>query len=146
MNDIDESIVQALSSDARRSFADLGAEVGRSAPAVKRRVDRLCQEGAILGFTVRIHPSLAGQQTEGFIELFCHRNTTPEMIRRGLSNHPEVVSASTVTGDADALVHVSVPGAGHFKQVLQRIAAEPFVERAESFLVQSPLIRRRSVD
>ncbi|WP_310722859.1 Lrp/AsnC ligand binding domain-containing protein [Streptomyces sp. N2A] len=145
-NDIDECIVRALSGDARRTFADIGVEVGRSAPAVKRRVDRLCEEGAILGFTVRINPHSARGQTEGIIKLYCHRNTTPEMIRRGLSNHPEVVSASRITGDADALVHVSVSGTRHFEQVLQRITAEPFVERAKSFLVQTPLIRRIGVD
>ncbi|MEV0373144.1 AsnC family transcriptional regulator [Streptomyces sp. NPDC050636] len=143
-NDIDESIVRALSGDARRSYADIGVEVGRSAPAVKRRVDKLCEEGAILGFTVRINPHSASRQIEGVIELYCHRNTTPEMIRRGLSNHPEVVSASTITGDADALVHVSVSGIGHFQQVLQRIEDEPFVECTKSSLIQSPLIRRIS--
>ncbi|MFK0259612.1 Lrp/AsnC family transcriptional regulator [Streptomyces sp. NPDC090445] len=146
INDIDESIVQALSGNSRRSYADIGAEVGRSAPAIKRRVDRLCREGAILGFTVRIDPFLFGRPTEGFIELFCRRNTTPDMIRRGLSNHPEVVSASTVTGEADALVRIAVPGAWHFDQVLQRIEAEPFVERAKSVLVQSPIIQRTSTD
>ncbi|WP_329128270.1 Lrp/AsnC ligand binding domain-containing protein [Streptomyces caniferus] len=141
-NDIDESIVRALSADARRSYADIGVEVGRSAPAIKRRVDKLCEEGAILGFTVRINPHSFSRQTEGIIELYCHRNTTPEMIRRGLSNHPEVVSASTVTGDADALVHVSVSGTRQFEQVLQRIKEEPFVERTKSSLIQSPIIRR----
>ncbi|MEU9123452.1 Lrp/AsnC ligand binding domain-containing protein [Streptomyces sp. NPDC048506] len=145
-NDIDESIVWALSGDARRSYADIGVEVGRSAPAVKRRVDKLCEEGAILGFTIRINPHLACRQTEGIIELYCHRNTTPEMIRRGLSNYPEVVSASTVTGDADALVHVSVSGTRHFEQVLQRIADESFVERTKSSLIQSALIRRINAD
>ncbi|WP_438487200.1 Lrp/AsnC family transcriptional regulator [Streptomyces sp. S186] len=141
-NDIDESIVRALSGDARRSYADIGVEVGRSASAVKRRVDKLCEEGAILGFTVRINPDSASRQTEGIIELYCHRNTTPEMIRRGLSNYPEVVSASTVTGYADALVHVSASGTRHFEQILKRIEDEPLVERTKSSLVQSPLIRR----
>ncbi|MFI0907684.1 Lrp/AsnC family transcriptional regulator [Streptomyces sioyaensis] len=145
-NDIDECIVRALSGDARRSYADIGVEVGRSAPAIKRRVDKLCAEGAILGFTIRIDPNLASRQTEGIIELYCHRNTTPEMIRRGISNHPEVVSASTVTGDADALVHVAVSGTRHFDQVLQRIADEPFVERTKSSLIQSALIRRINAD
>ncbi|WP_078893597.1 Lrp/AsnC family transcriptional regulator [Streptomyces sp. CT34] len=139
-NDIDESIVWALAGDARRSYADIGAEVGRSASAVKRRVDKLCQEGALLGFTIRVDPALGDRQTEGAIELFCRPKTTPETIRRGLSQYPEVVSASTVTGNADALVQVSTSGIEHFEQVLKRIEAEPFVERTRSTLL-SPLIR-----
>ena len=45
LNDLDERIVHALAEDARRSFADIGQLVGLSAPAVKRRVDRLRATG-----------------------------------------------------------------------------------------------------
>ena len=41
MDDIDARIVAFLVRDARASYALIGGEVGLSAPAVKRRVDRL---------------------------------------------------------------------------------------------------------
>ncbi|GAA1150475.1 MULTISPECIES: Lrp/AsnC family transcriptional regulator [Streptomyces violaceusniger group] len=144
LNDLDERIVHALAEDARRSYADIGEIVGLSAPAVKRRVDRLRAEGAITGFTVRVDPVALGWETEGFIELFCRHNTSPDDIRRGLSRYPEVVSASTVTGDADAVVQVFAADMRHFERVLERIAGEPFVERTKSVLVLSPLLRRFS--
>lgn len=53
-----------------------------------------------------------------------------------------MVSASTVTGDADALVQVFASDMRHFERVLERIAGEPFVERTKSVLVLSPLLRR----
>ncbi len=99
LNDLDERIVHALAEDARRSYADIGQLVGLSAPAVKRRVDRLRATGAITGFTVRVDPAALGWETEGFIEIYCRRNTSPEAIKRGLERYPEVASASTVTGD-----------------------------------------------
>ncbi|MFD6438190.1 Lrp/AsnC family transcriptional regulator, partial [Streptomyces venezuelae] len=68
LNDLDERIVHALAEDARRSYADIGQLVGLSAPAVKRRVDRLRATGAITGFTVRVDPAALGWETEGFIE------------------------------------------------------------------------------
>jgi DNA-binding Lrp family transcriptional regulator len=55
-----------------------------------------------------------------------------------------VVSASTVTGDADAVVHLLAADVQHFERVLERIAGEPFVERTKSVLVLSPLLRRFS--
>ncbi|MEV0261332.1 Lrp/AsnC family transcriptional regulator [Streptomyces sp. NPDC050617] len=142
MNELDQRIVHALAQDARRSYADIGAEVGLSAPAVKRRVDRLRAEGAITGFTVRVDPAALGWETEGFIELYCRRNTSPESIHRGLARYPEVASASTVTGEADAIVQVFASDMRHFERVLERIAGEPFVERTKSVLVLSPLLRR----
>ncbi|MEE1939001.1 Lrp/AsnC family transcriptional regulator [Streptomyces sp. TRM 70361] len=142
LNQLDERIVRALAEDARRSYADIGAEVGLSAPAVKRRVDRLREQGAITGFTVRVDPAVLGWETEGFIEMYCRHKTSPDDIRRGLSRYPEVVSASTVTGDADAVVQVFAADMRHFERVLERIAGEPFVERTRSVLVLSPLVRR----
>lgn len=144
LNELDERIVHALIQDARRTYADIGAEVGLSAPAVKRRVDRLREQGAITGFTVRVDPVALGWQTEGFIELYCRSKTAPEDIHRGLSRYPEVASASTVTGDADAIVQVFASDMRHFEQVLERIAGEQFVERTKSVLVLSPLLRRYS--
>ncbi|MFE0426751.1 Lrp/AsnC ligand binding domain-containing protein, partial [Streptomyces sp. NPDC058953] len=50
--------------------------------------------------------------------------------------------ASTVTGEADAVVQVFAADMRHFERVLERIAGEPFVERTKSVLVLSPLLRR----
>ncbi|MFD5429886.1 Lrp/AsnC family transcriptional regulator, partial [Streptomyces sp. NPDC127084] len=90
LNDLDERIVHALAEDARRSYADIGSLVGLSAPAVKRRVDRLRADGAITGFTVRVDPAALGWETEGFIEIYARSNTSPETIQRGLERYPEV--------------------------------------------------------
>ncbi|WP_165987269.1 Lrp/AsnC family transcriptional regulator [Streptomyces sp. YIM 98790] len=144
LNELDERIVRVLAENARRSYADIGAEVGLSAPAVKRRVDRLREQGAITGFTVRVAPAALGWRIEGLIEIYCRSKTSPEDIRRGLSRYPEVASASTVTGEADAVVQVFAADMHHFETVLERIAGEPFVERTKSVLVLSPLLRRFS--
>ncbi|MER7176877.1 Lrp/AsnC family transcriptional regulator [Streptomyces mesophilus] len=144
LNELDERIVHALAEDARRSFADIGQLVGLSAPAVKRRVDRLRASGAITGFTVRVDPSALGWQTEGFVEIYCRSQTSPDAIRDGLERYPEIASASTVTGEADAVVQIFAADMRHFEQVLEKIAGEPFVERTKSVLVLSPLLRRYS--
>lgn len=142
LDGLDERIVHALARDARRSYADIGAEVGLSAPAVKRRVDRLLAQGAITGFTVRVDPAALGWETEAFVEVHCRHSTSPQDIRRGLERYPEVVAASTVTGEADAVIQVYAEDVRHFERVLERIAGEPFVERTKSVLVLSPLLRR----
>ncbi|MEN3583769.1 MULTISPECIES: Lrp/AsnC family transcriptional regulator [unclassified Streptomyces] len=142
LNELDARIVRALAEDARRSYATIGSMVGLSAPAVKRRVDRLRATGAITGFTVRVDPAALGWETEGLVEIFCRRSTSPETIRRGLERYQEVVSASTVTGEADAVAQVIASDMRHFERVLERIAGESFVERTRSVLVLSPLLRR----
>ena len=53
-DELDKRIVAALVDDARATYPEVGAQVGLSAPAVKRRVDRMRASGAITGFTVTV--------------------------------------------------------------------------------------------
>jgi DNA-binding Lrp family transcriptional regulator len=142
LDEIDARIVTALIRDARASYALIGNEVGLSAPAVKRRVDRLRASGAITGFSARVDPAALGWTTEAYVELFCGGKTTPEEIGAAVRRHPEVTDACTVTGEADALVHIRASDIRHFEQVVERIAAEPFVQRTRSVIVLSRLVER----
>lgn len=142
LDPLDEQIVACLLDDGRASFADIGAKVGLSAPAVKRRVDRLRQSGTITGFTAKVEPRALGWTTEAYVELYCQGKTSPTTIREGVARFPEVVSACTLTGEADALVHVLAADIGHFEQVLERMNAEPYVARTKSVLVLSRLLDR----
>nr|WP_239029438.1 Lrp/AsnC family transcriptional regulator [Pseudonocardia acidicola] len=142
MDRLDEQIVALLVDDARRSYADLGAQVGLTASAVKRRVDRLREGGAITGFTVRLDPGALGWTVEGYVELYCRSSTPPEVIRAAVARFAEVVDASTISGDADAMLRILAADMRHFERVLEQIGAEPFVARTKSVLVLSPLLRR----
>jgi DNA-binding Lrp family transcriptional regulator len=142
LDDIDARIITALIKDARASYAVIGNEVGLSPPAVKRRVDRLRASGAITGFSARVDPAALGWTTEAYVELFCIGRTTPDVIAAAVRGYPEVADACTVTGEADALVHIRAADVRHFEQVMERIGAEPFVVRTRSVIVLSRLIER----
>ncbi len=142
MDDIDARIIAALIRDGRASYAEVGSEVGLSAPAVKRRVDRLRAAGAITGFSARVDPVAMGWTTEAYVELFCGGRTSPEEIGAAVRRYPEVVDACTVTGEADALVHIHAADVRHFEEVMERIRAEPFVVRTRSVIVLSRLVDR----
>jgi DNA-binding Lrp family transcriptional regulator len=142
MDDIDARIVAFLVRDARASYALIGGEVGLSAPAVKRRVDRLRAAGAITGFSARVDPAAMGWTTEAYVELYCGGRTSPEEIGVAVRRYPEVVDACTITGEADALVHIRATDVRHFEDVMERIRAESFVVRTKSVIVLSRLVDR----
>src|SRR5437868_13958268 len=106
MDDIDARIVAFLVRDARASYALIGGEVGLSAPAVKRRVDRLRAGGAITGFSARVDPAAMGWTTEADVELYCGGRTSPEELGVAVRLSPEVVDACTTTRAAAAVVHL----------------------------------------
>jgi DNA-binding Lrp family transcriptional regulator len=53
-----------------------------------------------------------------------------------------VADACTITGEADALVHIRAADVRHFEDVMERIRAEPFVIRTRSVIVLSRLVDR----
>ncbi len=85
MDSIDGGVIGCLLRNARATLAEIGAEVGLSAPAVKRRIDRLVASGAIRGFTAQIDPDVLGWSTEAYVELYCKGTVAPEVLRRRIS-------------------------------------------------------------
>jgi len=145
LDSLDKRILALLLDNGRASFAEIGAEVGLSAPAVKRRVDRLRACGALTGFTAKVEPRALGWTTEAYVELYCQGKTSPATIREGVSKFPEVVSACTLTGEADALVRILTSDIHHFEEVLERMNAEPYVVRTRSALVLTRLLDRPGI-
>jgi DNA-binding Lrp family transcriptional regulator len=139
---IDRQIVECLLTDGRATYADIGDQVGLSAPAAKRRVDRLLATGAIRGFTALVDPQALGWTTEAYVEVFCRGNISPTDLRRAWENVPEVVGASTITGAADALLHVLARDVRHLEEALERVRDHTSVDHTESVIVLSRLIDR----
>ena len=85
---IDHKIVALLVENARRSYDDIGQRVSLSAPAVKRRVDRLRDDGAVRGFTAVVDHAALGAQTEALVELFYAPGTLLDSVAETLGAPP----------------------------------------------------------
>ena len=123
LNETDERILAELTEHARATFAEIGQKVNLSAPAVKRRVDRMLDNGVIKGFTTVIDRNALGWNTEAFVQVFCHGTIAPDQLRAAWVDMPEVVSAATVTGTSDAILHVLARDMRHLETALERIRA-----------------------
>ena len=102
----DLEIIDLLSADGRRSLSEIATSVSLSAPAVKRRVDRLLELGVIKGFTAVIDHEKLGRQIEAFTELRFSGKTKVADIAGIARELPEVEAVYTTAGDPDALVHL----------------------------------------
>ncbi|QNO37405.1 Lrp/AsnC family transcriptional regulator [Protaetiibacter sp. SSC-01] len=142
MDNIDYGILDMLRQNSRAGYGDIGDRVGLSASAVKRRVDRLVADGVIRAFTIQVDPAVDGMATEAYVELFCRGTVAPEELRRILSQVPEVVDAATVTGSADAVVHIRSRDIPSLEDALERVRIAPSVDHTRSAIVLSRLIHR----
>lgn len=142
LDDTDERILAELTEHARATFAEIGQRVNLSAPAVKRRVDRMVADGVIRGFTTVVDRNVLGWSTEAYVQVFCQGTIAPDQLRAAWIDIPEVVSAATVTGTADAILHVLARDMRHLEEALERIRSTAHIERSESIVVLSNIIDR----
>jgi DNA-binding Lrp family transcriptional regulator len=138
-DDIDQQIVALLVANGRASFQQIGTEVGLSAPAVKRRVDRLVATGVLAGFTAVVDPGAVGHRTEAFVELWCRSRTSPREIESIYAGISQVIAAYTVAGDADALLHLRTRDTTELESAVEQIRASPNAERTRTVIVLSRL-------
>jgi DNA-binding Lrp family transcriptional regulator len=142
IDEIDRQIVALLRTGARSSFREVGEAVGLSAPAVKRRVDRLEEAGVIAGYTAVLDPESFGWSMQAVVSLFCEGTMAAAEVRRAVEGHPEVVAAYTVAGEASAVLLVRATDTGHLERLLERVREHKGVLRTQTQIVLSTLFER----
>ena len=142
MDAIDTQIVALMRENSRRSFQDIGKQVSLSAPAVKRRVDRLERMGVLKGYTAVVDPAAMGWSTHAFVALYCEGRMSAGEVRSAVDAHPEVVAAYTVAGEASAVLHVRAEDTAHLEAALERIRDADGVVRTQTQVVLSTLFER----
>jgi DNA-binding Lrp family transcriptional regulator len=142
VDEIDQKVLGCLLRDARATYAEIGAQVSLSAPAVKRRVDRLRASGVIRGFTTVVDPAIVGWGTEAYVEVYCAAKVSPRQLREQFLAVPEVLSASTVSGGADAVLHLVASDVQHLERALGAIRDGDNINQTRSSIVLSRLFDR----
>ena len=104
LDDIDKRLLAALQKNAHLTAQELGEKLHLSQAG--RRRQRLETEGYIQGYTARLNPERLGLTVQGFVQvhLGTHGPEHSASFARLLATRPEIVSAWTMTGDADYLL------------------------------------------
>ena len=131
-----------LQREGRATLAEVGAAVGLSPSAVKRRVDRLERSGVVVGYAAIVDPQAVGDRLEAFVELYCADTVTPSDLLASVSGLPVVVAAHTVAGDADAIVRVRVEGIEELERTIEVLRRDPKVIRTRTMVALSTLVER----
>jgi DNA-binding Lrp family transcriptional regulator len=139
---VNQEIIRVLLRDGRASFHEIGREVKLSASAVKRRVDQMVARGEITGFSAVIDPAALGWETEAYIELYYKGNVLKSELERNLADIPQVVGVWSISGDADALVHVMAGSMSELEDTIELIRSNAKMDRTRSSIVLSRVFQR----
>jgi Lrp/AsnC family transcriptional regulator, leucine-responsive regulatory protein len=140
MDNADRKILALLVEDARRTYDDIARRVSLSAPAVKRRVDRMRADGAIRGYTAVLDHTALGDHTEALVELFFAPGTQLDEVATTLGHHPEVLEAWSITGEADAIARVRTHDNAGLESLIRDLQRDGHVVRTRSQVVLSRLV------
>jgi len=142
LDHVDRRILALLRQNAKMTFGQIGSDVGLSSTAVKRRIDRLQRDEVIVGYGARIDPSALGVGIEALIEVYCADRTAPADVGRSLAGLDQVISAFTVSGEADAVVRARVSSIPDLEKFVELLRRDPNVVRTKTLIVLSTLIDR----
>jgi Lrp/AsnC family transcriptional regulator, leucine-responsive regulatory protein len=146
MDETDHQILALLTDDGRRTYDDVARRVSLSAPAVKRRIDRLRADGTLRGFTAVIDHAGLGYATEALVELFYGPAIQLDEVAASLRARPEVVEAWSVTGEADAIARGHTRDNADLERLIIDLQRDGAVVRTRSQVVLSRLVLRRGED
>ncbi len=139
LDDTDWRLLEALQTDGRASYADLGRLVGLSPSAVTERVRRLEEARVITGYAAQVDAEALGLPLTALVRLrYPHGNHRP--FRDLLATTPEIGEAHHVTGDDCFVLTVRARSMRHLEEVTGRIGGLGGV--TTSVVYSTPLHRR----
>lgn len=137
----DRKILGVLVRDANVSYADLGEQIGLSAPAVHERVKRMRRTGVIRQTSVLIDPMAIGKTLVAFVHVDTRGwGKTPELM--AIAELPEVEEVHSVAGDTSMLLKVRTENSRALEGLLARIYDVPGVVTTRSYIVLSTHLER----
>jgi Lrp/AsnC family leucine-responsive transcriptional regulator len=135
IDDMDARIISALGSDSRRSYADVGAEVGLSTAAVHERVKKMLERGVIQRFALQVDHEAVGLNFTAFVAIRNDGGAHCREIAPRLRAIVAVQELHSVAGEYDFLAKVRTRHARDLEEVLYQIKSIPGVARTTSTVV-----------
>jgi DNA-binding Lrp family transcriptional regulator len=103
-NEFDRRILEILRMDSRKSFVDIGKELGLSESAIRRRIKNLIDDGWISKFTIEENTS---RKTSAITLLSVSSTTDTNSVASKLQNIVGVKVIYEITGQYDIAVILS---------------------------------------
>jgi Lrp/AsnC family transcriptional regulator for asnA, asnC and gidA len=131
LDHLSKQIIEQLQQDGRRSYAAIGKAVGLSEAAVRQRVQRLVEVGAMQIVAVT-DPMTLGFPRQTMIGIRCGGDL--ERVAGHLAELDEIDYVVITAGSFDLLIEVVCENDDQLLEILGRVRSIPSVSSTETFV------------
>jgi Lrp/AsnC family leucine-responsive transcriptional regulator len=137
LSDNDARVLEILQRQGRRSYADLGSDLGMAAPSVHERVKKLESRGVIQGYRAAVDPSAVGLQVLAFTWVTQAPGTIADDLTPHFARISEIEECHYIAGEADYILKIRARDMEHLGEVVRRVQTTEHVFSTETDVVFS---------
>jgi len=130
--DTDRRILEILRADSRKSFVDIGKQLGLSESAVRRRVKNLIRSGIIKRFTLEVD---SGEKTSAITLLSVESSADTSIVTTKLLAINGVKIVYEITGQFDIAAILAAPSISEINQSVDMIRRIPGVSDTNTVII-----------
>ncbi len=135
LSDTDARILAILQRDGRRSYADLGTDLGMAGPSAYERVKKLEARGVIRGYSADVSPAAVGRSVLAFTWVTQAPGTVSMDLTPEFAAIPEVEECHYIAGEADYILKIRARDMEHLGSIVRRVQTTQYVFSTETDVV-----------
>jgi len=140
---LDRKILRVITQNARIPFKDVAEQVGVSRAAVHQRVQKMFDNGVIVGSCYRVNPKMLGYNLCVYVGLTLEKGSLYKSVSAELEKIPEVVESQFTLGAYSMLVKLYAHDDQHLMVLLNnKIQEIPGVTNTETLTALDQRISR----
>ena len=142
---IDARSLEILQRDGRRTYADIGTDVGISGPSAHERIKKLEARGVVSGYVATVDPSAVGRGILAFTWVTQAPGSSGTDLAVDFKAIPEIEECHYLAGEADYLLKIRARDTKDLERVIRRLQAIRHVFSTETDIVFSSPFERRPI-
>lgn len=143
IDDLDRKILQIITQNARIPFKDVADLCGVSRAAVHQRVQKMFDNGVILGSGYQVNPKMLGYQMSAFVGVILEKGNMYKDVCKAMESIPEIVEIAYTLGAYSMILRVYAKDDHHLLHLLNdQILGIPGVASTETMTILDRSITR----
>ena len=132
MDEKDKQIIKILKDDGRAGYGDIGAQVGLSEGAVRKRIKTLTEESVIRKFTVKVG---VGEGAQAITLLSTNPAYPTQEVSKKIQETPNVETIYEVTGEYDIVAVISGLSVTEVNECIEKIRRVEGIMKTNTMIV-----------